>query len=307
MKKIILSVILCVLSFQAQANTLRDISYGPQKEQKIDVYLPSAPKAAPVIFMVHGGGWKNGDKEMSRVVENKAARWVGAGFIFISVNYPMLPDSSVSQQTDNIAKALAFSQQEAGKWGGDKNKFILMGHSAGGHLVSLLNANPDPVYKMGASEWLGTVSLDSAGMDIVKAMKMPHFKLYDEVFGSMNEEGWASLSPYHQLSNTTRPWLGVCSSTRKISCPQNEDYAAKAKSLGVRAQVLPIALKHGEINEQLGLENDYTKQVEEFMASLDPAVAALLSNSKATPASTSSPDKREGPLRRYLRERASHR
>ena len=280
MKKIIpglavLSVLIfCNVAFAS--NILRDISYGPAPAQVMDVYKPEHAANAPVIFMVHGGGWRHGDKEMGRVIDNKTARWVPAGFIFISVNYPMLPDSSVSEQAENIRKAIAYAQRQASEWGGDKHKFILMGHSAGAHLVSLINADPETVYKLGGEKWLGTVSLDSAAIDIPRVMAGRHMGLYDDAFGDLNEAQQKSLSPYWVLNEMARPWFGVCSTKRDTSCSQGDDFAAKAKTLGVAAKVIREDLTHAEINDTLGLNSDYTKQVEEFMAGLDPMVAQLI-------------------------------
>ena len=96
---------------------------GPAKLQAMDVYLPAeskvGPKAAPVILMVHGGGWRIGDKRHPPVFENKVARWVPKGFIFVSVNYPMVPESDPVEQADDIARALAAAQAAAPGWGGD--------------------------------------------------------------------------------------------------------------------------------------------------------------------------------------------
>ena len=82
----------------AGARVMRDVAYGNDARQRFDVYLPAQAKEAPVIFMVHGGGWKRGDKAMRSVVDNKVARWVPAGFIVISVNYRLLPDAEIRQQ-----------------------------------------------------------------------------------------------------------------------------------------------------------------------------------------------------------------
>src|SRR5688572_15160874 len=68
-----------------------DVAYGDDVRQRMDVYMPLQPKDAPVIVMVHGGAWRLGDKSDVLVVENKVARWVPNGFIFISINYRMLP------------------------------------------------------------------------------------------------------------------------------------------------------------------------------------------------------------------------
>src|SRR5438128_2634268 len=61
-----------------------DIAYGSDEAQRMDVYIPPNAQNAPVIFMVHGGGWKHGDKAMNRVVENKVKRWLPKGIIVVS-------------------------------------------------------------------------------------------------------------------------------------------------------------------------------------------------------------------------------
>ena len=67
--------------------------------------------------------------------------WGGVwGIIFVSVDYRMLPQQDALAQADDVARALAFAQSRARSWGGDPGKFILMGHSAGAHLVALLAA-----------------------------------------------------------------------------------------------------------------------------------------------------------------------
>lgn len=278
-------VLLTVLALPAQAATpdgvkiLRDVAYGPAELQTMDVYLPVessvGPKAAPVILMVHGGAWRFGDKRHPPVVENKVARWVPKGFIFVSVNYPMVPDSDPVAQADDIARALAAAQAAAPSWGGDPTRFILMGHSAGAHLVSLLNADPTRANRLGAKRWLGTVSLDSGALDVPAIMNRPHLGLYDTAFGE-DPTLWEAASPMHHLTKDGPPWLGVCSSPRRTSCSANESYADKAQSLGVRAEILGQALNHGEINSELGKPGAYTEAVEAFMASVDPNVAALL-------------------------------
>ena len=272
---VVLFSLLSLPALAGESKVLRNVAYGADKLQAMDVYLPPAAKAAPIILMVHGGAWRFGDKRHPPVVENKVARWVPQGFIFVSVNYPMVPQSDPVEQTDDIARALAAVQAAAPGWGGDPAKVILMGHSAGAHLVSLLNADPSRATKLGAKPWLGTVSLDSGALDVPAIMNHRHPRLYDEAFGD-DPTLWQASSPIHHLTKAGPPWLGVCSSNRVTSCGTNRTYAAKAKELGLRAETLGEPLSHGEINAELGKPNAYTDAVEAFMASLDPAVAALL-------------------------------
>ena len=103
---------------------------------------------------------------MSRVVQEKVARWVPKGFVFISVNYRLYPTVNVLQEAQDVAMALAAAQSRAASWGADASRFILMGHSAGAHLVSLINASPTLAQREGAWPWLGTVSLDSAALNV---------------------------------------------------------------------------------------------------------------------------------------------
>jgi arylformamidase len=262
---------LCVVtavSAATKVNRPLQFSYGDNSEQTLDVYASKDAHQAPVIFMVHGGAWRFGDKDNKRVVTNKVARWLPQGYVFISINYRMLPDLNGLQQADDVARALAYAQSHAGDWGGDPNRFILMGHSAGAHLVALLNAAPAKAYAFGAKPWLGTVALDSAAYDIPAVMAQKHYRFYDKAFG-LYRETWEQASPHYAITGEARPMLAVCSTKRPDRpCDQVHAFASKAKSLSVNVQTLEQPLSHKEINEQLGLPSAYTDTVEHFMKSL---------------------------------------
>jgi arylformamidase len=247
---------------------LHDIPYGDDSKQRMDVYLPQISlKGAPVIFMVHGGAWAIGDKSSQAVVVNKVAKWVPRGFIFISVNYRLVPEADPLRQADDVAHALATAQDKAATWGGDPSRFILMGHSTGAHLVALLAAAPSRVLALGAKPWLGTVMLDSAAYDLVQIMQARHPRFYDKAFGS-RPDFWRSASPYHVLTTSATPMLAVCSSRRDDSCPQAHKLAERAASLKVRMTVVEEDLSHRQINETLGQAGDYTEAVDKFISSL---------------------------------------
>src|SRR6185437_5001575 len=254
---------------------VRDVAYGNDPRQRFDVYLPAHAIGAPVIFMVHGGGWRRGDKGSRGVLQNKLDRWLPRGFIVISTNYRMRPDTAPLQQARDVARALALAQRKAPGWGGDPDGFILVGHSAGAHLVALLTAEPALARAQGAQPWLGTIALDSAALDLVQIMQGRHLRLYDEAFGSQPSD-WLAASPYQQMRGRIAPFLAVCSSRRRDSCPQAQAFVRKAASFGAHASVLQEDLSHGEINQQLGLPSDYTGAVEQFMRTLDPAAARRL-------------------------------
>ena len=266
----------------AGARLLRDQPYGSDARQRMDVYLPARAQGAPVIFMVHGGGWRWGDKGAQAVVANKLARWVARGFVFVSVDYRLLPQADPLEQAQDIARALAAAQRQAPAWGADPAKFVLMGHSAGAHLVALLAASPDSVRVAGARPWLGTVALDSAALDVPLIMAGRHLPLYDRAFGQ-NPAYWRQVSPFHALASGSAPFLAVCSIRRSDSCPQAHRFASRATALGGRARVLEEDLSHQEINQNLGLAGDYTTTVERFLAGLDAALQQRLGTAPGAP------------------------
>lgn len=254
-------------SLPAGTRVVRDVAYGSDPRQRFDVYAPARAHDAPVLLMVHGGGWRRGDKAMPGVVANKVAYWVPRGVVVISVNYRMLPDTPPLEQARDVARALALAQRRAREWGGDPERFALMGHSAGAHLVALLTARPELAREQGTRPWRGTVSLDSACLDVVQTMRGRHLPLYDEAFGA-NPADWLTASPYQHLLATPVPVLAVCSSRRRDSCPQAHAFVDKVHSLGGRARALEEDLSHGEINKTLGETSAYTTGVDAFLRSV---------------------------------------
>ncbi|HET7126885.1 MAG TPA: alpha/beta hydrolase, partial [Lysobacter sp.] len=228
---------------------IADLAYGRDPAQRLDAYVPEHPDGR-VIVMVHGGGWRRGDKAMASVVDHKLAHWGAHGDVFVSVDYQLLPQAGPLQQAGDVAMALVYVQAHAREWGADPANVVLMGHSAGAHLVALLSANPD--LAKNAAPWRASVALDSAALDVPALMRSRHPSLYDDAFGR-DPAYWRAASPQQRLTPKAPPMLLVCSSERRDSCPAAREFATSAHALGVRAQVLPQAHTHGEINADLGL------------------------------------------------------
>lgn len=116
---------------------MSDISYGPDKENIMDAYIPREYDDAKVILYLHGGGWTGGDKgELpASLIEELARR----KYIVVSMNYRLVRDGKnrFPAQMEDITQAMAFISRNAGKYHYDGNSFALMGGSAGGHLAML--------------------------------------------------------------------------------------------------------------------------------------------------------------------------
>lgn len=257
-------------NFSKEIRLINNVSYGTEAKERFDVYMPlhvNGSTLSPVIFMVHGGAWKIGDKKSQSVVENKVNYWVKKGYIVISTNYKMLPDKPVSEQVKAVAKALGFAQEKSASWGGNKAQFILMGHSAGAHIIAMIASSSSLYAPNAITPPIAAVALDSAVMDTPTLMSTKHMRIYDQAFGS-DPAYWQSLSPFHQLSSARMPLLAVCSTKRDDSCPQAEKFLTKASSFGTKTLLLKENMSHKEINQRLGSDATYTKAVDDFLNSV---------------------------------------
>jgi len=237
-------------------------AYGTDVAQRLDVYIPPGARNAPTLIMVHGGAWMIGDKANTGSVENKLKHWLTKGWIVVSVNYRMLPDAMAYAQAQDVAQAVRWAQGHAEDWGGDPRKIILMGHSAGAHLVALVSSRPDMVGR----PWAGTVVLDSAALQVSATMAGRHPGFYDRAFGA-DPAYWAKASPMGQWTPKATPMMLVCSTKRPDDpCDDARRFQAKARAGGGDMPVLPQALTHADINRTLGLPGAYTDAVDAFIA-----------------------------------------
>lgn len=263
---VLVAALLLLGAASANAGSAIHLRYGPDPAQKLEVYLPARPHGAPILVMVHGGAWRFGRPDAASVVDNKVAPWVDErGFVFVSVGYRLVPQVDVRTQARDVAGALAEVQKLASGWGADPSGLVLMGHSAGAHLVALLSASPAIARAEGARAWRGSVALDSAALDTEGLMQARHPRLYDQAFGA-DPALWRDVSPSAQLQQGSVPMLLVCSSVRRDdSCGHSQRFASLVRAASGQAEVLPQALTHLEVNALLGLPSDYTAAVDRFM------------------------------------------
>ena len=122
----------------AQAQDVKsNIPYAEpaHERQVLDVYAPPDAKNLPVVFWIHSGGWQTGDKTSVQV---KPVSFVDKGFVFVSTNYRLLPDVEMEAIFRDIAKSLHWVHDHIVEYGGDPNRILVMGHSAGAQLAALI-------------------------------------------------------------------------------------------------------------------------------------------------------------------------
>lgn len=249
-----------------------NVAYGPDPDEQLDVFHNSGHAKGPVIVMVHGGGWRTGSKVSPNVVKSKMLRWAPLGFTFVSVEYPKAIGTDPIDQARSVAKALAWVQEHAAGWGCDPSQIVLMGHSAGGHLVALVTASMAIQATAGVRPWLGTVPLDAAGYDLEAVMNTPgHAALYDEPWGT-DPAHWQAGSPLHALTTKPVPMLLAVSTIvdgGESDAANAEAFATAVVALGGTATLYETAaLSHEDMNATLGDPGPYTDAVLAFFTSL---------------------------------------
>ncbi len=118
-----------------------DLPYGPLKEEVLDLYFPNEGDGPfPVIVMIHGGGWCDGDKTYWE--PNGGIKSVAFGFAVASINYRLGPEHPHPAQIQDVKAAIRFLRANAEKYGLDPNRIATWGGSAGGHLAALAGTAP---------------------------------------------------------------------------------------------------------------------------------------------------------------------
>lgn len=113
-----------------------DVPYGPLKDEVLDIYLPNEGEGPfPVIVMVHGGGWTDGDKNYWEV--HGGIKAVPFGFAMASIRYRLAPEHPHPAQIQDVKAAIRFVKANAAQYGLDATRVAVWGGSAGGHLAAL--------------------------------------------------------------------------------------------------------------------------------------------------------------------------
>jgi len=219
----------------------RDLAYGDQPRNTLDVYLPVSSVGAPVVVFFHGGGWNSGDKSDYKFV---GAALAEQGYVAVLPNYRLYPQVKFPAFMQDAAQAVAWVQAHLHEWGADPRRVYLLGHSAGAHIASLLALN---------AEYLHAVNLDTGVLRGIIGLAGPYdfipFK-YDYMFDLF---GPAANYPQSQPINFVRaaapPMLLLHGMQDKTVAPFNTEHLAKALTVAgarVTADYYPHA-NHGDL------------------------------------------------------------
>ncbi|MEZ5872611.1 MAG: alpha/beta hydrolase [Nitratireductor sp.] len=242
---------------------------------KIDLHIPDGPQKAgifaiarpgryPVIVYVHGGGWIKGDRaKVYHLPEYARSR----GYILASVDYRPVPRTNIDGQVADVVKGINWVRNNIAKHGGDPSKIVIMGHSAGSHLVALIAAR-----KLGG-RLAGVVANDVQAYDLVayEAMRGGMADVYRKAFGS-NPANWIKWSPvtYVRKANGLPPFLVMASrSDRPRRAQLSRAFVAELKRRGTKVSYFDGArYTHGTIASTIGTSSEVTGALDRFLKSV---------------------------------------
>jgi acetyl esterase/lipase len=277
---LIASVLLSFSAFAEEMPVKRDIPYAQPADplQTLDVYAPAEAKNLPVVVWIHGGGWQAGDKTD---VKQKPQAFVEKRFVFVSVNYRMLPKVEMGDIIRDVAKSVRWVHDHVAEHGGDPKRLFVMGHSAGAQLAALICTDNRYLKAEGLSLAIikGCVPVDGDTYDVPAIIEtaetrwrvhgLPPAKFgHREKFGNDPEKHRDFSAVTHVAKDKGIPPFLI------LHVAEHPDTTAQARRLAAVLQEAGVSVKifggkettHTKLNDDLGLADDpATKELFTFV------------------------------------------
>lgn len=211
-------------------------------KHRLDVFIPKRPfprDPLPMLLVVHGGGWWQGDRQYTAnpaMYQNVGIAAAHAGFVAAVMSYRLAPLAAawdwlssslgswatragapaevaahsppVAAQLDDVAAAVAWCSAHASRFGGDASRLAVLGHSAGGHLSMMQACQPGRVQAAAAAGSPGPAAI-SAVVSVSGVLNVPRLAgtplapvLTLPAFGE-SAAAARKYSPVHLVSRTS--------------------------------------------------------------------------------------------------------
>lgn len=211
-----------------------------------DLHYPTVGEEPfPLVIYVHGGSWQMGDRRGGAGVAFRDAL-LDAGYAFAGIDYRLAPEFTFPAQIEDVKCAVRFFRANAEALGLDPGRFVALGGSAGGHLVSLLGLTSGEGLWESAGPYQGVSSEVAAVVDLfgpsdLRPIADPAYRdPYIGVFGDAAFDGdamWA-ISPLAYVHPDAPPFLIMQGDEDQTVFPHHSVHLADA----LTAAFVPVEL-----------------------------------------------------------------
>ena len=209
----------------------RDIAYGTDPRQRLDVYVPDGLKArAPVLLFFYGGSWQGGHKSDYLAFGQAFA---SAGIVTVVADYRLYPQVKYPAFVEDAAGALSWVHGHIAQHGGDETRIFVSGHSAGGYNAVMLASEPKFIAARGGRlDWIRGVIGIAGPYDFLPLTDPAYIDIFH---GATNRDS----QPINHVTGPRPPMLLTAGDADTTVHPGNADrMAAKLKAQGSAVKVI---------------------------------------------------------------------
>jgi Esterase/lipase len=234
--------------------TLPETPYG-KRELHLDLFHPVKPGKYPLLVMIHGGGWRSGNKSMQVPM---AQRIASKGFVTVAVEYQLSLEAKYPAAVYNIKAAIRWLRANAHKFGIDTSHIAISGCSAGGQLAALVGMT-NGVKKFEGDQ--GTTNYSSKVHAVI------------DIDGVLDFMAPASLNLKRQSNSPDIEWLGGSFSEKPDTWKEASSiFWVNEKSVPVLFLNSGFSRFHAGQDEMIGIMKEYTiyTEVHKFDVKMHP-------------------------------------
>ncbi|KQO21024.1 esterase [Flavobacterium sp. Leaf82] len=223
------AIIIPVVSKNKNVDEIYDIVYFKEKERTlhIDAFINKAKKQNPAVVMIHGGGWRSGNKNQMNLLAHEIA---SKGYSCFTIEYRLSLEAKYPNGVNDVKNAIKFIKDNAKKFKVDPDKIAVLGCSSGGQMAALIgttngnSAFDDPLNKSKSSSKVNAI----INVDGVLAFRHPESSEGEMASfwlgGSYEEktENWKQASALNHTDKNTPPVLFINSSIPRFHAGRDD-------------------------------------------------------------------------------------
>jgi acetyl esterase/lipase len=229
-----------------EVDEVKDVVYkkAGSRELHIDAFYSKSKVANPAVIMIHGGGWKSGNKSH---MEPMAIEIASKGYSCFAVEYRLSPEAKYPAAIFDVKSAIQFIKDNAAKFNVDTTRVAILGCSSGGQMAALVGTtNDNKNFEDGKSSHKSSANVQAVvDMDGILAFKHPESeegKVAALWLGGIYEEKpkiWNQASALHHVDENTPPILFVNSDMPRFHAGR-DDMIAKLNEFGIYSKIKNI-------------------------------------------------------------------